>query len=307
MSNITRLVLKTDTNVFDPTVLSNTDGPGVARKLEDLLGRASQGACAANLSVATAPIAAVALVNTTNGSETASDTLTVAGIAITLETSGAAGASKQVNIAAGTKGTSTSGASPAITTASATLQFNININGDGPQLLMINDAGTHTGAQIASQIQTAIRALTAINSNNAVAYSSATCTYGSTYVITSGAAGNNSSVVVTGAGAATLKLGVFNGGAEVVGNFTTLNAIAALINGQTLTGGFTTKSAAWNGICTAFVCGANMWITAALPGTMGNGLALAVSSTGSIMTITSAFGVAVAGTEGKAGVFSIGL
>ena len=305
MSNITRLVLKTDTNVFDPTVLSNTDGPGVARKLEDLLGRASQGACAANLSVACAPIAAVALVNTTNGSETGSDTLTVAGIAITLETSGALGASKQVNIATGTKATSTSGASPAITAKN--LQFQVNINGDGPQLIIVDDSGTHTGAAIASAIQVAIRALTPNNANNAVAFSAATCTYGSTYVITSGAAGNNSSVVVTGPGAATLKLGIYNGGAEVVGTFTTLNAIAALINGQTLTGGFTTKSAAWNGICTAFVCGANMWISAAIPGTMGNGLALAVSSTGSVMTITSAFGVATAGTEGKAGVFSIGL
>ena len=48
-------------------------------------------------------------------------------------------------------------------------------------------------------------------------------------------------------------------------------------------------------------------IGAAIGGTMGNGLAITVSSTGTKMVITSAFGVATAGTEGTNAVYSVGL
>ena len=302
---VSRYIVTAAANEVSPTGFGKGDAPTMLRKLSSFFGAIAQGAYASSLSMAYKPIAALATVTTTHtGDETNADTLTVAGITITMETSGAAGASNQVNIASGTAGTSTSGASPALTATA--LQFFVNINGDGPQNIYIDDAGTHTGAQIAAKIQTAIRALTPFNALNAVAYSSATCTYGSTYVITAGAKGL-SSVVITGSGAATLKLGVFNGGTEAVGTFSTNNAIAALINGQTLTSGFTTKSTSFAGICTAFACGDILTLTAAIPGTIGNGLALAVSSTGTKMVITHAWGTATAGTEGTAATFKMGI
>lgn len=296
MSITTRMVLVTDSNGVDPTgFTANIDAPTMLRKCETLFGACAQGGHNSSLKLSHKPIASQATVNTTNGSETANDTLTVCGTVITLKSSGA-NTTVQANIATGTKGTSTSGATPA-TTATA-LTFFVNINGDGPQSIIVDDAGTHTGAQIAAKIQTAVRALTAINTLNAIAYSSATCTYGATYVITSGAAGSNSTVAVTGAGAATLKLGVFNGGTEAAGTATTLNNIATTINLSTN---------AWAGICTAFVCGANLTLTAFIPGTIGNGLALSVSSSGAVMTITNAWGALVAGTEGTAQSYSLGI
>ena len=287
MSTINRIVITDSSNGLNPTGFSNpADGPTLLRKISDMFGRAAQGASNSSTGLAYAPVAAQATVNTTTGSETTNDTLTVCGSVITLKSSGA-NTTNQANIAAGTAGTSTSGATPAITATNLT--FSININGDGAQPLYIGDAGTHTGAQIASKIQTAIRALTPNNSLNAVAFSSATCTYGSTYVITSGVYGSGSSVVITGNGAATLKLGISNGGTEAVGTASTLDNMATVIN---------KSSNAWNGICTAFVCGENMTLTAAIPGTIGNGLALAVSSTGAVMTISEAWGASVAGSEG---------
>ncbi|MDE2099557.1 MAG: hypothetical protein KGL39_20055 [Patescibacteria group bacterium] len=300
MTTTSRWLIKTDSNEVSPTgFLGKIDGPTILRKCGDLLHRGAQGACAANLNLAYSPVAAQATINTTTGSETANDTITPCGTVITLKSSGATG--NQANIAAGTAGTSTGAASGA-TTASG-LQMYVNINGDGAQLIPIDDGGTHTGAHIASVIQTKIRALTPNNPLNAVAFTSATCAFTSThYVITSGAVGSGSSVVVTSAAlndaAAPLKMGVNNGGTEAVGTASTLDNIAALINNSVK---------AWNGICTAFVCGQNMTLTAFLPGLMGNGLALAVSSTGSTMTITHAWGASVAGTEGTNAIFSMGL
>jgi hypothetical protein len=310
MSNLSRIILKTDTNEVSPTgFLGKIDGPTMMRKVASLIERGAQGACAANMALALNPVAAQALITTTHtGDETASDTLTVGNIVITMEASSAAGASNQVNIASGTAGTSTSGSSPALTASG--LSLSVSINGDGFQTVYIDDAGTHTGAQVAAKIQTAIRALTPFNALNAVAYSSATCTYGSTYVITAGVKGLSSVVVASvpgNAGAKNLKLGLNNGGTEAVGTFSTNNAIAALINGQTLAGGFTTSSTSFAGICTAFACGDKLTLTAAIGGTMGNGLAITVSSTGTKMVITSAFGVATAGTEGTNAVYSVGL
>lgn len=315
MASTQRWILKTDTNGISPTGAKNSvDTATMLRKVSEEAGRCAQGACSSNLSLSLNPVYALATVSTTNGSETAGDTLTVANSAITLETSAAAGASNQVNIGTGSAGTSTSGATPATTTAGAVVSFYININGDGPQLVSVKAS---TGATIASTLQTNIRALTPFNALNAVAFTSATVTYGSTYVITSGAKGLTSSVVVTPSvsgnsfqqttGAALLKLGILAGGTEVIGTYTTLDGIAALINGVALTSGFTTKSTTWAGICTATVCGNVLTLTASLPGTIGNGLALAVSSTGSTMTLTHVWGAATAGTEGTAGVFSMGL
>lgn len=312
--NLNRLVFKANMNEVSPTGYGKGDSPTILRKVSDMFGRASQGAAASNLVLSYNPVYALATVTTTNGSETSGDTLTVGNLVITLETSGAVGSSKQVNIATGTAGTSTGKATGAITTAPSTsnLAIMISINGDGPQICYFNDAGTHTGAGVAAGLQTAIRALTPINALNAVAYSSATVSYTTThYLVTSGVKGNNSTVQITSApgntGAAGLELGILNGGTEAVGTFTTLNGIAALINGVTLTGAFTGSSTAFNGIATAFVAGNVMTLTAGLPGTVGNGLALSVSSTGSTMTLTHVWGAATAGTEGTIGTFKSGL
>lgn len=120
--------------------------------------------------------------------------------------------------ASSTTGTSLSGAAPA-TTATA-LSFAVNVDGDGAQTILVDDAGTHTGAQVASKIQTAIRALVANSAFNQTSISAATCVFTTVYTISSGAVAGNgqaSSVVVTGAGASTLKLGVANGGTETAG------------------------------------------------------------------------------------------
>ncbi len=303
---VSRYIVTAAANEVSPTGFGKGDAPTILRKLSSLFGGLAQGSYASRLDLAYKPIAALATVTTTHtGDETASDTLTVAGTAITFESSAAAGASNQVNIASGTAGTSISAASPALTATALT--FSVNINGDGPQAIYVDDAGTHTGAAVAAKIQTAIRALTPFNALNAVAYSSATCAYTSVYTITSGVKGNNSTVAVTGAGAATLKLGVNAGGTEAAGTYTTNNGIAALINGQTLAAGFTTSSTTWAGICTAYACGDVLTLTAYVPGTIGNGLALAVSSTGTKMVLTHVWGAATAGTEGTQAVFKQGL
>ena len=118
-----------------------------------------------------------------------------------------------------TAGTSTSGAAPATTATS--LSFKVNINGDGAQTILVDDGGTHTGAHIAAVIQSAIQALTANSAFNQSALTNATCTFtAGLYVVTSGTIANTgfpSSVVITGAGASTLKLGLANGGVELAG------------------------------------------------------------------------------------------
>lgn len=120
--------------------------------------------------------------------------------------------------ATSTAGTSVSGSTPA-TTATA-LSFDVNIDGDGAQTIVVDDSGTHTGAAVAAAIQAAIRGLTANSEFNQPSIDAVTCVYTTVYTITSGAVAANgqaSSVVVTGAGASTLKLGVANGGTETAG------------------------------------------------------------------------------------------
>lgn len=120
--------------------------------------------------------------------------------------------------ATSTAGTSVSGSSPATTATS--LSFSVNINGDGAQSIAVDDGGTHTGAHIAIVIQAAIRALTANSAFNASAIATATCVYTTVYTVSSGSiasTGVPSTVVITGAGASTLKLGVANGGTETAG------------------------------------------------------------------------------------------
>ena len=120
--------------------------------------------------------------------------------------------------ATSTAGTSVSGSSPATTATGRT--FSVNIDGDGAQSITVDDGGTHTGAHIATVMQAAIRALVANSAFNAASIAAVTVVYTTVYTITSGSisqTGAPSSVVVTGAAASTLKLGVANGGTEAVG------------------------------------------------------------------------------------------
>lgn len=79
-----------------------------------------------------------------------------------------------------------------------------------------------------------------------------------------------------------------------------MNQVTALVNG-TAAG----SPNSWVGICSAGNVAGVLTLTAALPGTIGNGLALAISSTA--LTITNAWGASVAGTEGTAKTFTLGL
>ncbi len=305
MSVINRVVVTTDSNGVSPTGFNKADSSTMFRKVASLFGAVAGGGSNGSMNLAHKPISALATVTTTaTGDETDGDTLTVGNLAITFKSSAAAASSKQVNILAGTAGTSTSGASPALTATA--LSFYVNVNGDGPQLIYVDDASTHTGAAVAAAIQVAVRALVPFNALNAVAFSSMTCTYGSTYILTAGVKGL-STIVVTGAGAASLKLGVLNGGVEATGTLSTNNGIAALINGVALAGAFTGSSAAFNGIATAVAVGNVLTLTAGIPGTIGNGLDLEVSSTGTKMVLTHVWGAATAGTEGTAQVYKVGM
>ncbi len=114
-----------------------------------------------------------------------------------------------------TKGTSISGATPA-TTDGVGLTFSVNIDGDGAQA--ITTAGSlMTGADIAADIQTQIRALTANDLGNQASIDAVTVVFTTVYTISSGSTGSTSTAVITGAGASTLKLGLANGGTEAAG------------------------------------------------------------------------------------------
>lgn len=82
-------------------------------------------------------------------------------------------------------------------------------------------------------------------------------------------------------------------------------SVAALINGTADSRGFTGTSAAWAGMCTATVSGAVVTLTAYIPGTIGNGLALAKSCAN--LTLTNLWGASVAGTEGTKATYKVGL
>lgn len=107
--------------------------------------------------------------------------------------------------------------------------LSLNINNDGVQTVILS---LHiTGNDIASDIQTTVRALTANNPANQTAYNNFTATFSGgpfdTYTLTSGTTGISSTVVVTGGTAApALRLGLANGGYEVRGNSTILKQAA---------------------------------------------------------------------------------
>ena len=120
------------------------------------------------------------------------------------------------------KGTSQSGASPATTLPSGNRKMVVNLNGDGPQTITLADPCT-TGAEIATAIQTAVRALVPLRGSTLLTvFSAFTAGFAAgLYTLTSGAGGKRSSVQVTNAAsgnaATLLKLGKTNGGTEQAG------------------------------------------------------------------------------------------
>jgi len=120
------------------------------------------------------------------------------------------------------KGTSVSGASPATTLPAGNRKIMVNLNGDGPQAITLADPCT-TGAEIATAIQNAVRALVPRRGTTpTAAFSAFTAGFAAgVYTLTSGAGGKRSSVQVTNAAsgnaATLLKLGRSNGGTEQSG------------------------------------------------------------------------------------------
>jgi phage tail sheath protein FI len=141
-------------------------------------------------------------------------------------------------------GTSVSGPAPATTLPADRRRFRINLNSDGPQTVTLADPVT-TGAEIATAIQTAVRALTPLRTSTpGTAYSAFTAGFADgVYTLTSGAAGKRSSVVVTGdpsGNAATLlKLGVTSGGAEATGAAVLRPAVGTYLLGDGTVAGAT--------------------------------------------------------------------
>ncbi|WDT77624.1 MAG: phage tail sheath subtilisin-like domain-containing protein [Candidatus Manganitrophus sp.] len=120
------------------------------------------------------------------------------------------------------RGTSVSGASPATTLPAGNRKMVVNINGDGPQTITLANPLT-TGGEIATAIETAVRALIPLRgSTPTTAFTAFTAGFATgVYTLTSGAGGKRSSVQVTNApsenGATLLKLGRNNGGTEQAG------------------------------------------------------------------------------------------
>ncbi len=119
-------------------------------------------------------------------------------------------------------GTSVSGASPATSLPADRRKLRINVDGDGFQTITLANPCT-TGAEIATAIQTAVRALSPLRgSTDATALSAFTAGFAAgVYTLTSGASGKKSSVQVAndpvGNAATLLRLGTTNGGSETTG------------------------------------------------------------------------------------------
>ena len=146
----------------------------------------------------------------------ASPATAVPGGSLTLNING--DGAQTISLTADAAGVSISGSSPAITDG-AGLTFNVNIDGDGAQSITTSGSDT-TGAEVASDLQTKIRALTANHPANQASINAVNVVYTTVYTVVSGSIGAGSSVVITGAGAASLKLGVANGGTENTGTGT---------------------------------------------------------------------------------------
>ena len=121
-------------------------------------------------------------------------------------------------------GRSVSGPSAGTTlTSSVNDRLAVNLDGDGVRTVLLGTQGSAT--QVASALQAAVRALTALDPVHQGAYNAFRCDFGVTtagaYTLRSGLAGPTSSVVVTPAAGAdasgVLKLGLTRGGQERMG------------------------------------------------------------------------------------------
>ena len=119
-------------------------------------------------------------------------------------------------------GFSACAAAPATALPAANRKIAVNLNADGPQTITLADPVT-TGAEIATAIQAAVRALIPLRgSTPTAAFTAFTAAFAAgIYTLTSGAGGKRSSVQVTnplsGNAATLLKLGKTNGGMEEAG------------------------------------------------------------------------------------------
>lgn len=139
------------------------------------------------------------------------------------------------NLTSGSQTTASSVSSVAVTSdtspqlnVTGPANFMITLNGDGPHLVTLNGA-LAGGTAIAGAIQTAVRAIVPSRSANAAAfnpgftavYDNGNAATAPSLVLTSGAPGTGSSVVVGNAlaqnVAGTLRLGVSNSGVEITG------------------------------------------------------------------------------------------
>lgn len=125
-----------------------------------------------------------------------------------------------------TAGTSTGGTDPSTNmTAEVDTKMNIAVDGGEPTEVTFDWTTGNSGANIATQMQTAIRALGGAFANVSVAFDT------DHYVVTSGTLGTGSSVVITpsASGSCTeeLKLGVAGGGTEEAGTGDAANSGAA--------------------------------------------------------------------------------
>jgi phage tail sheath protein FI len=104
-----------------------------------------------------------------------------------------------------TSGTSTSAASPSTNPPADKRKLNINLDSDGPREIVIPQSAT-SGADVANTIQMAVRGLKANTPAKQSAYDGFTCTFGTTYVLTSGSKGLGSTVAVTNSVATPIQL-----------------------------------------------------------------------------------------------------
>lgn len=128
-----------------------------------------------------------------------------------------------------TKGISVSGASPSTSIATESdAKFNISVDGDAAELVTLTLTGLTSGAAIATQLQTAIRAKGGKKAAVTVDYD---VTVAGKYVVASGTLGSGSSVVITpsavGSITEELKLGADSGGTETAGTGDVANIAAA--------------------------------------------------------------------------------
>ena len=119
-------------------------------------------------------------------------------------------------------GTSVSGPSAATALPADRRQLQVNVNGDGPQTIVLADPCT-TGLEIAAAIQKAVKALSPLQAATpADAYHKFAAAFAAgLYTLSSGTFGKRASVKVTNDSsadaAALLKLGTINGGTENTG------------------------------------------------------------------------------------------